>query len=281
MEADRRSDVDPDHGLGCNAGDFDPWPSHIGVHCEWGPPGALLAAVRADLVVIIDVLSFSTSVTRAVDHGAVALSYSGDEIDRGGGRDAIAASLDAEIVAKDRKATDARFSLSPASLTALAPGDRLIFTSANGAACTSAASRSPTVLIGALTNRRAVAGVVDAALTSGEVTRCTLVASGERWTSTTAERDGLRPSIEDQLGAGAIASLLVDKGHVLSPEARLAAVAFEAMSDDLESVLQGCVSGRELIARGFASDVALASNLDSTTVVPRWDTGNPVREFRG
>lgn len=279
METDRRSDVAQNEGSRGGGDGFDPWPTDAAVHVEWGPPGASLAAARGDLVVIVDVLSFSTAVTRAVAQGAVALSYSGAEIDQAGGRDAIAAALDAEIVAKDREATDARFSLSPASLSTLGPGDRLIFTSANGAACTSSASLSPAVLIGALTNRAAVAGDVEAALSEG-VGRCTLVASGERWTSTTAESDGLRPSIEDQLGAGAIASLLADGGRVLSPEARLAAVAFEAMADDLNSVLRGCISGRELIERGFADDVGLASAVDSTQVVPRWDTGNPVREFR-
>ena len=139
MESARTSDV--------GTSPFEPWPADAEVHVEWGPPGARLAGDRGDVVVIVDVLAFSTSVTTTVARGGTALSYSADELDAMGGRDQAAAALDAEIVAKDRAATTARFSLSPASLATIGPGDRLIFTSLNGAACTSAASNAPLVLV--------------------------------------------------------------------------------------------------------------------------------------
>jgi len=256
---------------------FEPWPDGVQLHVEWGPPGARLAAARGDVVVIVDVLSFSTSVTLAVSRGGAALSYSAAELDAMGGREAAAARFHAEIVAKERRAVTARFSLSPASLAAIGPGDRLIFTSLNGAACTAAAAAAPLVLIGTLTNRSAVAAAVADVLSSGATARCTIVACGERWTSVADEPDSLRPGIEDLVGAGAIVAALP---HLrASAEARVAGAAYEACADDVAGALRSCVSGRELIVRGFPDDVELAAQVDSVDAVPCWDTRNRTREF--
>ena len=269
MGASRSSDV--------GSGPFEPWPRDAEVHVEWGPVGARLAAERRDLVVIVDVLAFSTSVVLVADRGGIPLSYSAAELDAMGGRDRAAAELRAEVVAKDRAATTARFSLSPASLATVGPGDRVIFTSLNGAACTSAASQAPLVVVGALTNRSAVADSVRRALRGGVATRCTIVACGERWTSVADEPDSLRPSVEDLLGAGAIASAARDLR--LSPEAAVAASTFDALADRIPEALRACLSGRELIERGFPEDVELAARVDSSSAVPVWDTSSPVREF--
>ncbi|MHB8961088.1 MAG: hypothetical protein ACYDAN_15870 [Candidatus Limnocylindrales bacterium] len=53
-----------------------------------------------------------------------------------------------------------------------------------------------------------------------------------------------------------------------SPEARLAAAAFERLRPDIARVLEDCASGRELLDRGFANDVELAAELDATGLVP-------------
>ncbi len=269
METTHRSDV--------GRSPFEPWPDDAQVHVEWGPPGARLAAERGDVVVIVDVLVFSTSLVLTATRGGTALSYSTAELERMGGRERAAALLNAEVVAKDRAATTARFSLSPASLSTIAAGDRLIFTSLNGAACTSAAAKAPVVLIGALTNASAVATAIKATLHDAVAPRCTVVPCGERWTSVSGEPDSLRPSVEDLLGAGAIVSALPSLR--LSTEARVAAAAFEATGASIDEALRSCVSGRELIQRGFPDDVALAAHVDSTAAVPRWDTSTPSREF--
>ena len=52
-----------------------------------------------------------------------------------------------------------------------------------------------------------------------------------------------------------------------SPEAGSAAAAFDAAEPKLASVLRGCSSGRELIDGGFVEDVAIAAELDGSTMV--------------
>ena len=85
-------------------------------------------------------------------------------------------------------------------------------------------------------------------------------AAGERWPDGTT-----RVAIEDWLGAGAV---LASLGGEQTSEARLAAAAFEASRFQLARILSESVSGRELVSRGFAADVTLAVDYDSSSVVP-------------
>jgi 2-phosphosulfolactate phosphatase len=76
----------------------------------------------------------------------------------------------------------------------------------------------------------------------------------------------LRPSLEDWLGAGAILSHLDTTD--LSPESVAARTAFEAARAGVPDMIRGCASGRELIERGWAEDVDLAVELDSSESAP-------------
>jgi 2-phosphosulfolactate phosphatase len=69
--------------------------------------------------------------------------------------------------------------------------------------------------------------------------------------------------VEDWAGAGLICARLAELGLELSAEARVAAAAWNG-----PEVLAGCVSARELRARGFADDVALALEVDVSDRVP-------------
>jgi 2-phosphosulfolactate phosphatase len=92
-----------------------------------------------------------------------------------------------------------------------------------------------------------------------------VVAAGERWPDGT-----LRPAVEDLWGAGAVLAALGLEGA--SPEARLAASAYDAVRGDLASALRDCASGRELVAGGFARDVEIAGSTDVSAVVPVLNT---------
>ena len=118
----------------------------------------------------------------------------------------------------------------------------------------------------ALRNRAAVAAWLSARLDEGVTVA--VVPAGERWPDAT-----LRPAVEDLWGAGAVLlslSRFVDK-TTFSPEARLAAAAFEAMEPRLGDELRACVSGRELVDRGFGDDVEVAARHDASEVVPVLD----------
>ena len=88
-----------------------------------------------------------------------------------------------------------------------------------------------------------------------------VIAAGERW------KDGsLRPAVEDLWGAGGFLSALTIGG--MSPEARAATAAYNAVAEELPALLHDCVSGRELMKYGFAADVAIAAEIDSSRSVP-------------
>lgn len=260
---------------GRTAASFDPWPP-VAVHVEWGSTAAKLAAARGDDIVIVDVLSFSTTLTLAAEHGIDSYVYSGPELDTMGGRDAVARSVGARPAAAKRAAGPGQVSLSPASIVGAGPG-AVLFTSLNGALAVSTAGAAPILAVGCLRNYRAAARLAAQRLASRAGTRVTVVACGEHWSSVSDE-DGLRPCAEDLLGAGAIAAELAAAGYTVSPEAAAAAATFTALGGMPAAI----VGARELVAAGFADDVRLAAELDVTDLVPVRDDSDPSgRRFRG
>jgi 2-phosphosulfolactate phosphatase len=78
--------------------------------------------------------------------------------------------------------------------------------------------------------------------------------------------------VEDLLGAGAVVAGLDQEGVVgASPEAALAAAAYQATEPRLRETLLACTSGRELVGRGFADDVEVAAERDVSVHVPVLD----------
>ncbi len=96
---------------------------------EWGLQGAKAVAARADVAVVIDVLSFTTTLSVAIDNGTAVLPYRwNDET-----APRYARANDAALaVGRSRAACD-QPSLSPASLRRVAPPARLVVPSPNGA----------------------------------------------------------------------------------------------------------------------------------------------------
>jgi 2-phosphosulfolactate phosphatase len=126
--------------------------------------------------------------------------------------------------------------------------------SPNGSSLTLLTGQTPTIA-GSLRNCEAVAQF---AQRYGN--RIAVIPAGEKW-----EDDSLRPAIEDLVGAGAILSFL---NGSFSPEAETAVTAFHTFKQDLLSHLKKCSSGKELIAKGFESDVELAAAFNVSDCVP-------------
>lgn len=246
-------------GAGAGAGPPDPFDQHgFDARLEWGPPGLCRLARACEVVVIVDVLSFTTALDVALSRGATVLPYRfADE------RQAEFAALHDALLAVGRHRTDAEhpFSLSPATLQALPPGSRLVLPSPNGSALAFGAAEAGArvVLASCLRNAAAVAAVARAA--GGTVG---VVPAGERWHGNTGP---LRPAVEDFYGAGAFLAALDPAAP--SPEARAAVAAFTEAAPNLPARLEECASGRELIHAGFGDDVRLAAELNVSPVAPR------------
>jgi len=227
------------------------------VRFDWGPTGAAAIAEGADVAVVVDVLSFTTTLCVAVERGVAVLPYRWKD-DRA---EAYAAERDATLAVGRLEARSlpegSGVSLSPAAMAQVSGVDRVVLPSPNGSSISFYLADQGCVVVGAcLRNRAAVARWLRAR--GGTVA---VVAGGERWPD-----DSLRPAAEDLWGAGAVLALLPDAD--LSPEARVAADAFRAVESTLADAVRGCASGRELAETGFGADVDIASELDLADVVP-------------
>jgi 2-phosphosulfolactate phosphatase len=221
------------------------------LRCEWGRHGAELLARECAVVVVVDVLSFCTSVDIAVGRGARVLPQRPDDPDA-----ARAAAAHGALRAGRRDGAGP--SLRPSSLLGLVAGTLLALPSPNGASLCAAAKRhDAVVLAGCLRNATAVATAARSA--GGPVG---VVPAGERWPD-----DTLRVAAEDALGAGAIIAA-IGRGS-LSPESELVAAQFAAAAGRLREVPAGLASGRELIADGYGVDVDLAAAHDVSPASPR------------
>lgn len=218
------------------------------VRCGWGLLGIRELRAISDVIVIVDVLSFTTAVDIATARGSVVLPYPY----RGDLAANYAASVDAQPASEER---GRGFSLSPASLRELPAGYRLVLPSPNGAAL-SFSVEHPIVLAGCLRNATAVGqaasrlGSTVAVIAAGEVG-----AGGE-----------FRTCIEDWIGAGAVIDACTG---LRSTEASIAAGAFRFFREGLAQTLRDSPSGKELIGRGCGLDIDLAVELEVSTTVPR------------
>lgn len=242
------------------------WQLPYTVRFEWGPDAAAITS-GADLAVVVDVLSFTTCVSVALDRGAEVFPYAW--------KDTSAEDFAAHHGAQLAGPRDGGgLSLSPASLRAADSLDRVVLPSPNGSAlCHELAGHVPLVAAVSLRNAAATADWVAANLPEDAV--IAVIPAGERW------HDGtLRPAVEDQIGAGAFIAGLAATGkggydadegrdgrHGYSPESVAAMAVYEAAEPRLREMLHGCASGRELAGAGYAADVDIAAELDDSDAV--------------
>jgi 2-phosphosulfolactate phosphatase len=227
------------------------------VRFEWGPSGA--AALAADLTVVVDVLSFTTTVSVAVERGIEVFPFRWRDVRA----TTYALTRHAVLAVGRSRARPGELSLSPGTVRAASGVERLVLPSPNGSAISLAlAEAGGEVVAGCLRNATAVGAYAAARLAAGASVG--VVAAGERWPDGT-----LRPAVEDLWGAGAVLAALEDHGVGRpSAEARAAAAAYRLVAGDARAALHACASGRELAGHGYPDDVDVAAELDACAVVP-------------
>jgi 2-phosphosulfolactate phosphatase len=228
------------------------------VRVEWGPVGASVLARHCACLVVVDVLSFTTSVTVAVERGMSVYPYAWrDET-----AEDFADEIDAVLALGRRATTDEHpWSLSPAALRSAPPVPRLVLPSPNGSAIAAAASAYGRPVLAASLRNATAAGRWLIEHGFGVSTRpIGIIAAGERWP------DGsLRPAIEDALGAAAVVATLASHVDGLSAEASLFRAAHGPAT---AALVRDSASGRELVEAGFADDLDIAVEIDASQVVP-------------
>lgn len=216
------------------------------VRLEWGIEAVEQLGQTADCIIIVDVMSFSTCISLAVDKGARVYPYPWKDesaIAYGNEKGAIVAST-------ERRLKSNGYSLSPCSLKDIEQGARLVLPSPNGSAISFRAKDSgAAVFSGCFRNMAATARACR------HFRRILVIPCSERWPNGT-----LRPAVEDLVAAGGIISYLAEK--TWSPEARVAASAYRQNSPYGLSTLGECASALELAEKGFAEDVELCLNLN-------------------
>ncbi|MBB5911606.1 2-phosphosulfolactate phosphatase [Nocardia transvalensis] len=234
--------------------------SPFGVRFDWGAAGARALGPHCAALVVIDVLSFTTTVSVAIEAGTRVLPYPW----RDGNAAEFAAEHDAELAVGRRAVSERQpWSLSPAALRRAPTPARLVLPSPNGSTISTAVTGIP-VVAACLRNASAVAEWITDQGWGTTEHPVAVIAAGEHWPAL----DTLRTAVEDWLGAAAVITALAERGTgPLSPEASVAKSGYGAV-DDVRALVRDCASGRELTAMGFADDVTVATELESSRAVP-------------
>lgn len=218
------------------------------INCEWGLNGINRFKKCTDVFIIVDVLSFSTTVDIAVSNRALIFPYKyKDETSM-----LYSAQVNAELASFER--SKIRYSLSPVSLLEIAPETKLVLPSPNGSELSLSTGSIPTICA-CLRNCKSVA---EYAMSIGE--NITVIPAGEKW-----DDGSLRFALEDYLGAGAVISYL--KGN-LSAESKAALQMFSLYKEKLHEAISESISGIELIEKAYEEDVEIASKLNASISVP-------------
>jgi 2-phosphosulfolactate phosphatase len=231
---------------------------HLGAHeptvfFEWGPVGAATLAEHCGTIVVVDVLSFTTSVSIVCARGTVVLPSPVGEA-----AVTLARQTGAILANRRRAVTDEHpWSLSPSALVAAPVAPLLVLPSPNGSAISHLVTDRPdppALVACSIRNRAATARL----LLERMPRPFGVVASGERWP------DGsLRPALEDLLGAALVIERLAEGGETLSADAEVAGRSVAGLDgDSIRRLLGATMSAAELVGVGFPGDVALAGELD-------------------
>ncbi|TCO50731.1 2-phosphosulfolactate phosphatase [Actinocrispum wychmicini] len=221
----------------------------FGVRLEWGLDGVEALAPHCTVLIIVDVLCFTTSLDMIVGQGGrINLRPFSPQATTGLRR--------------------------PSALRSVQPGDEITMTSPNGGRLCEHAAQWTKVMAGCLRNAAAVA---DKAIDLADRGPIGIVPAGEQWGVNMFEgrtEGRMRVAIEDYLGAGALVSELLALGYnPASPEAALAATTYRTAEPYLGDLLGGCGSGLELGERGLSEDIALAGQTNVSKAAPHLVNG--------
>lgn len=220
--------------------------SDLKINCEWGLNGLNYLLPVSDVIIIIDVLSFSTCVDVALSAGADVYPYPYKD------DSAIEFAKTNNAVLANFKRSKTELSLSPFSLLNIAKNEKLVLPSPNG----SELSLSTGNVITLCSCFRNCEETAKYAMSRGR--NISVIPAGEKW------QDGsMRFAIEDYLGAGAVISYL---NGSLSAEAKASLDFFNSQKSNLKDRIIESISGKELIDKGFPEDVDLASEFNVSAV---------------
>lgn len=231
------------------------------VRFDWGLDGATAIDRSINVAVVVDVLSFTTTLSVAIDRGITVLPYRWRDHEAGSYAESHQAAL---AVGRSQAVAGTGLSLSPTSIRLHpSPPKRLVLPSPNGSTIAHHFRTAEIDCIGAcLRNAAVVAEWLSRRGPEGQVVG--FIAAGERWPN-----GNLRPAVEDAWGAGAIISELAHLGWTdLSPEAEFAQAAYERVRGDETNALKSCASGQELVDMGHPTDVEIAAEINHSTLVP-------------
>ncbi len=236
------------------------------VRFDWGREGLRGIAPGAGAIVVVDVISFTTTVEMAVTHGLQVQPYEGS---RPEAEDAAAEGRFGDARLAGRRG-DPGVSLSPSSITernvAAFGARRAVVPSLNGSRLSALAGEyGVPVIAAALRNRTAVARwVLDRQRRMGRRAMVAVVAAGE------VRTDGSpRFAVEDLLAAGAVIDALGSVGiDACSPEAAAACAAYTGLERGIRHLFTASVSGGSLLADGQRADVDVACLTDVSDTVP-------------
>jgi 2-phosphosulfolactate phosphatase len=211
---------------------------------SWGTDGVQAASQRGDLIVIVDVLRFSSTVTTAIANGFTIIPAAN--------RDAAQRLAERTGGAISGKSGIARYSLSPLDYLNPKETGEVVLVSPNGAACASLIGARSTGFIGCFLNARALARTVRA-LAESDRRDVAVVAAGEVKEDGDGDSGQRRFAIEDYLGSGIVLSEL---RLGLTPEAEVCMRAYEACARDCSRLIEDSLSGRYLRERGLGYDIS-------------------------
>jgi 2-phosphosulfolactate phosphatase len=221
----------------------------------------LSAHAKGDIIVIVDVLRFSSTVCTAVANGFSVVAFSHPN---------KAARYSEESGTPMSGPTgNAKYSLSPLDYLNPKAPEEIALVSPNGAALVRMIDGTAKAFIGCFLNSRAL-GRYLAMLSRGANKGISLIAAGEAAEGKYENLKQRRFAIEDYLGCGAI---LTELSMSKTAEATVCQRAFESCKHDYVKLIGESLSGKYLSERGFGFDISHCVQRNLYDCIPAIQSG--------